>query len=268
MSYSPVITTKEGEKYLQDLIIAGSPLTFTKIITSVENHKEENAKELKKLGSIKQEISINRQEKFSGDSIQIEGTLTNEGLEGAHHIQTIGIYVQGDEILQEPNYKTDEEGELILDEEGDPIEIPPEPDYEIDEEGEYILDEEGNKIEYIPETKYEDVLYGVAIAREPFYMASPKHNQVSLTLNLRVFVGEAENIEIKVDPSRAATKSELQELLQELKNLGEDVEVSEAQIVTEFTKIVSEMNEAQTTGQAKANAEIMNVISAIMMMIG
>ena len=44
MSYSKVVTTKKGERYLQDLIISGEPLTFTKIVTSTRNYTKEDAK--------------------------------------------------------------------------------------------------------------------------------------------------------------------------------------------------------------------------------
>ena len=228
MSYSKVITTKKGERYLQDLIISGEPLTFTKIVTSTRNYTKEDAKNLTDIENIKQTILVNEKKRFEEDSIQIEGTLSNEGADSAYHIQTIGVYVQGDEVPPEPVYKTDDNGEFVLDENDEPIEIEVEKEIEylVDEEGEFILDENGDRIEIESEPIYEDILYGVAVSQEPFYMASPHQNQISLTLKLNIFVGETENIEVKVDPAGSASKEDIQnveEAIQRVESAMEEV---------------------------------------------
>ena len=211
MSYSKIITTKQGQEYLQELVMGGTPLTFTKIVTSIEQHKEEDSKDLTTLGGVKQTIPINQKKRFEEDSIQIEGTLSNEGADSAYHIQTIGVYIQGDEVTPEPIYKTDDNGEFVLDENDEPIEVEVEKevDYLVDEEGEFVLDDNGDQIEIESEPIYEDILYGVAVAQEPFYMASPHQNQISLNLKFNIFVGETENIEVKVDPAGSASKEDI-----------------------------------------------------------
>ena len=239
MSYSKVITTKKGERYLQDLIISGEPLTFTKIVTSTRKYTKEDAKNLTDIENIKQRIPVNEQKRFEDEKVEIEGTLSNKDVDGAYHIQTIGIYVKGDEIIPEPTYKVDEDGEIILDDEDNPIEIEPEPTYELDEEGNPILDEEGGPIEIIPEAKYESVLYGVAVAENPFYMASSHQNQISLTLKLNIFVGETENIEVKVDPAGSVSKKDIQnveEAIQRVESAMEEVSRLSAEEIEKLVK--------------------------------
>lgn len=223
MSYSKVITTKKGERYLQDLIISGEPLTFTKIVTSTRNYTKEDAKNLTDIENIKQTILVNEQKRFEDEKVEIEGTLSNKDVDGGYHIQTIGIYVKGDEIIPEPTYKVDEDGEIIFDDEDNPIEIEPEPTYELDEEGRPILDEEGEPIEIIPETKYESVLYGVAVAENPFYMASPHQNQITLNLKLNIYVGETENIEVITDSTKGITKKDIEHVNETLGKQISDV---------------------------------------------
>ena len=58
MSYSKVITTKKGERYLQGLIISGETLTFTKIVTSTRNYTEEDAKELPGIENINKRFRL------------------------------------------------------------------------------------------------------------------------------------------------------------------------------------------------------------------
>lgn len=223
MSYSKVITTKKGERYLQDLIISGEPLTFTKIVTSTRNYTKEDAKNLTDIENIKQTILVDEQKKFEDEKVEIEGTLSNKDADGGYHIQTIGIYVKGDEIIPEPTYKVDEDGEIIFDDEGNPIEIEPEPTYELDEEGNPILDEEGEPIKIIPEIKYESVLYGVAVAENPFYMAPSRLNQITLNLKLNIYVGETENIEVITDPTKGVTKKDIEHVEEEIKRVGTEM---------------------------------------------
>ena len=64
-----------------------------------------------------------------------------------------------------------------------------------------------------PDQVEETILYGITSTDEnPFYMAPYSVNPISLTLNLTVGIGEAENFSINVNPAGAASQEDIQEL--------------------------------------------------------
>ena len=74
----------------------------------------------------------------------------------------------------------------------------------------------------------ETILYGVTSTDEhPFYMAPPSVNPISLTLNLTVGVGEAENFSINVNPAGAASQEDIQELREIIDIILEEDTVNE-----------------------------------------
>ena len=148
--------------------------------------------------------------------------------------------MQGDEIAPEHAYKTDDNGGLVLDENDEPIEveIEKEIEYLVDEEGEFVLDDNGDKIEIESEPIYEDILYGVAVAQEPFYMASSHQNQISLTLKLNIFVGETENIEVKVDAAGSASKEDIQNVEEAIQRIESAMEEVSRLSVEEIEKLL------------------------------
>ena len=77
-----------------------------------------------------------------------------------------------------------------------------------------------------PEQVEETILYGVTSTDEPpFYMAPHSVNPISLTLNLTVGIGEAENFSINVNPAGTASQEDMnsiKDLVQQLENASQE----------------------------------------------
>ena len=76
-----------------------------------------------------------------------------------------------------------------------------------------------------PEQVDETILYGVTSTDEhPFYMAPHSVNPISLTLNLTVGIGEAENFSINVNPAGSASQEDvnsIKDLVTQLENASQ-----------------------------------------------
>ena len=77
-----------------------------------------------------------------------------------------------------------------------------------------------------PDQVDETILYGVTSTDEhPFYMAPHSVNPISLTLNLTVGIGEAENFSINVNPAGTASQEDMnsiKDLVQQLENASQE----------------------------------------------
>ena len=76
-----------------------------------------------------------------------------------------------------------------------------------------------------PDQAEETILYGVTSTDEhPFYMAPHSVNPISLTLNLTVGIGEAENFSINVNPAGSASQEDMnsiKDLVTQLENASQ-----------------------------------------------
>ena len=76
-----------------------------------------------------------------------------------------------------------------------------------------------------PDQVEETILYGVTSTDEhPFYMAPHSVNPISLTLNLTVGIGEAENFSINVNPAGSASQEDMnsiKDLVTQLENASQ-----------------------------------------------
>ena len=76
-----------------------------------------------------------------------------------------------------------------------------------------------------PDQVEETILYGVTSTYEhPFYMAPHSVNPISLTLNLTVGIGEAENFSINVNPAGSASQEDMnsiKDLVTQLENASQ-----------------------------------------------
>ena len=76
-----------------------------------------------------------------------------------------------------------------------------------------------------PDQVDETILYGVTSTDEhPFYMAPHSVNPISLTLNLTVGIGEAENFSINVNPAGSASQEDMnsiKDLVTQLENASQ-----------------------------------------------
>ena len=76
-----------------------------------------------------------------------------------------------------------------------------------------------------PDQVEETILYGVTSTDEhPFYMAPHSVNPISLTLNLTVGIGEAENFSINVNPAGSASQEDMnsiKDLITQLENASQ-----------------------------------------------
>ena len=105
-----------------------------------------------------------------------------------------------------------------------------------------------------PDQVEETILYGVTSTDEhPFYMAPHSVNPVSITLNLTVGIGEAENFSINVDPTGAASREDLDSVKDLVKQLAE----SEAEYAPRLTELAQ--NDADLTEQLAQAAQQLKV---------
>ena len=77
-----------------------------------------------------------------------------------------------------------------------------------------------------PDQVEDTILYGVTSTDEhPFYMAPHSVNPISLTLNLTVGIGEAENFSINVNPAGTASQEDvnsIKDLVEQLENVSQE----------------------------------------------
>lgn len=199
MSYSKVKLTSQGQAYLEDRYLSGLPMEFAKIELSSRFYAESDIPGMTSLESVEQVEAIRTISSGAKPTdVEVEAFFSNANNSAGFTVGSIGIYVLN------PQYVAPLPVEL-------PEELPPE---ELPEE----LPEES---EISIEPQY--LLYGVALAAEnPLYIAPPSANQFSLTLRLTITVGEAEVVNVNVNPSGIVTQKEFRALQEQYDALKQD----------------------------------------------
>ena len=208
MSYQQIKLTKRGKELIQRTLEDGTDLEFREVRLSSQSYPQDELEDLTDLDNIQQTETLSQAKRLTDSNIQLTTVFNNEGVSGGFTVNTIGVYVTNPDQVGEANEVTN-------------------PD-QVDESNEVT----------IPDQVEETILYGVTSTDEhPFYMAPHSVNPVSLTLNLTVGIGEAENFSINVNPAGTAS----QEDLNSIKDLVKQLENASQEDIQELRKVVDIM---------------------------
>lgn len=212
MSYSKVQLTAKGQAYLEDRYFSGLPLEFAKIELSSRAYTPDAIAALTVLEDVQQSEAIRTiSSGASPTEMEVEAFFSNAKNATGFTVESIGVYVLNPlyvapaplpdlEIPLDPEAPIEPEPEVPI--EPDP-EIPAEPEPEAPIEPQYFL-------------------YGIAMALDnPLYIAPPSANQFSLTLRLGIAIGQAEAVNVNVNPVGVATQDEFKSLLEKYEALKE-----------------------------------------------
>lgn len=196
MSYSKVQLTSWGQAYLEDRYFSGLPLEFAKIELSSRAYTPDAIAALTVLEDVQQSEAIRTiSSGASPTEMEVEAFFSNAKNATGFTVESIGVYVLN------PLYVTPAplpDPEIPLD-----PEAPIEPDPEVPAEPQYFL-------------------YGIAMALDnPLYIVPPSVNQFSLTLRLGIAIGQAEAVNVSVNPVGVATQNEFKSLLEKYEALKE-----------------------------------------------
>lgn len=237
MSYSKVQLTAKGQAYLEDRYFSGLPLEFAKIALSSRSYTPDAIAALTVLEDIQQSETIRTISSGANPTeMEVEAFFSNANNAAGFTVGSIGVYVLNPLYvapapLPDPEIPLDPEAPIEPDPEApvepeeipvDPEEIPVDPEeIPVDiEVSELPLDEDPMLPEEPLEPQY--FLYGIAMALDnPLYIAPPSVNQFSLTLRLGVAIGQAEAVNVIVNPVGVATQDEFKSLLEKYEALKE-----------------------------------------------
>lgn len=244
MSYSKVQLTAKGQAYLEDRYFSGLPLEFAKIELSSRAYTPDAIAALTVLEDVQQSETIRTISSGANPTeMEVEAFFSNAKNAAGFTVGSIGVYVLNPLYvapapLPDPEIPLDPEAPIELDPE-EPIEsdpedpVEPDPEEPIEPETEAPIEPEPEApIEPDPEVPVEPepeapiepqyFLYGIAMALDnPIHIAPPSVNQFSLTLRLGVAIGQAEAVNVNVNPVGVATQGEFKSLLEKYEALKE-----------------------------------------------
>lgn len=243
MSYQQIKLTNQGKELIQKTIEEGSRIEFSEIRLSSQAYGQEELEELDSLDNVHLISGLRESKRVSDNTIQLRSNFSNEGISGGFTVNTVGVYAFNPDYVE-----------------------PVEPDE--DDDGVKVQTPEQEVGEIVHE---KHILYGVATVNEnPFYMSVS--NPTTLNLNLTVGVGEAETVNLTVDPAGVLYGGDLDSVRDEISGLssvmkGKDDDMARTLALqsAESLELAVNMSVQQNIEAAQSQAEL---IEAMIMMGG
>ena len=261
MSYQQIKLTEQGKGLIQRTVEEGSRIEFSEIRLSSQAYRQEELEELASLDNVHLISGLRESKRVSDNTIQLRSNFSNEGISGGFTVNTVGVYAFNPDYVEPMEPDEDDDGVKV--------QTPEEEQEQTDVEGGDGETGEEQEVEEIVHEKH--ILYGVATVNEnPFYMSVS--NPTTLNLNLTVGVGEAETVNLTVDPAGVlyggdldSVRDEISGLSSVVKGQNDDMARTLALQSAESLELAVDMAMQQNIEAAQSQAEL---IEAIIMMGG